>query len=82
MSSTGFVFYAAKCEDVLAPNDGTLVLYSNGTTTYAEYSCEEGFTISNSEEIMCSQDGTWTMDTPSCGETSVFSLIYRDRHIC
>ncbi|XP_053399292.1 CUB and sushi domain-containing protein 3-like [Mercenaria mercenaria] len=55
-----------KCSDIEQPQNGTLVLQSNGTTTSTQYSCDVGFTLSGSSEVTCSADGTWTDQTPSC----------------
>jgi hypothetical protein len=56
-----------KCEDVVTPNDGTIILTSDGTITRAEITCDVGYSITGTVELNCASDGTWSGDMPSCG---------------
>ena len=40
---------------------------TNGTTTYASYSCSLNYTLRGQQHIACGSDGLWEIGMPQCG---------------
>ncbi|XP_052791560.1 sushi, von Willebrand factor type A, EGF and pentraxin domain-containing protein 1-like [Mya arenaria] len=84
-------------EDVLAGNSspscvtcstldyvsgGNVNISTDGVTTTATFTCEEGYTLQGDSEITCRSDGSWDLQAPDCvscsslAQPSGGSLIY------
>lgn len=64
-------------------------LWTDGTSTFANFSCDAGYTMDGQTVMQCRNDGTWNFNAPSCGRLlqnniyenlafkSVFTIIKR-----
>lgn len=67
LCSSYWIIYLDPCTTVSAPDNGSVVLYSDGATTKAMFSCETGSTLKGKSTITCRADGSWDIIEPSCG---------------
>ena len=56
----------AQCNTIKAPSSGTIELYTNGTTTVAVISCDNGYTLSGNRNKTCGEDGSWSGSEVLC----------------
>lgn len=52
--------------------NGNVYLQSDGSTTNSIYSCEAGYALVGSNTGICSVNGTWDIETPSCGRYNIY----------
>ncbi|KAL4230224.1 Sushi [Mactra antiquata] len=64
-----------RCTSLLDIDNGTIVISTNGTVTYAEYNCSIGYTLHGSLSRICSHDGTWTDVDPICVQCGILEDI-------
>ena len=69
--TTAFSFSLVVCSDLIEPENG-IVIYTNGFVnnrpagTVATYTCETGYTLSDSESHICGSNGIWSGLPPTC----------------
>jgi hypothetical protein len=56
-----------KCELLSVPTGGNVTISTDGSVTKASISCMAGYTMSGISTLTCGSDGTWDIQTPSCG---------------
>lgn len=68
-------FISARCSPLSDHVNGMISVTTDGTSTVAEFTCEQGFTVSGSAYVECQPNGTWSFDIqPSCGKYSFHHL--------
>ena len=55
-----------SCPEPVAPESGTVVMVTNGTSTNAYYACSTGYHVVGNSEIVCTQEGIWSASAPVC----------------
>ncbi|XP_052791742.1 sushi, von Willebrand factor type A, EGF and pentraxin domain-containing protein 1-like [Mya arenaria] len=55
-----------KCEDLTKPASGDVTLITDGAQTTAVYTCSVGSSLDGDSQPSCTEDGTWTAQSPSC----------------
>ena len=60
-------FYTEQCAEITAPFNGSVSSTTNGTTTYISVTCDLGYTLNGTAELMCLDNGSMSDQTPSCG---------------
>ena len=71
MSIAQFFNFSAKCEDLVGPSNGSIVLATNGLVTIATVLCDVGGSLKGTRELTCSDTGIWDFPAPSCGKAAV-----------
>lgn len=63
------------CTNVTAVSFGSSTLKSNGTTTYAEFSCNAGATLKGDAVATCNENGSWSVSlaNASCVQCPVLN---------
>lgn len=61
------VLVSAVCESLPQSAGAELNLSSDGIQTYAQFTCEIGYTMVGNGTVYCRSDGSWTMQPPTCG---------------
>jgi len=47
---------------------GNISMTTDGSSTVAMVTCEEGFTRIGTGNLTCRSDGTWDVQLPTCGK--------------
>ncbi|WAQ98671.1 SVEP1-like protein [Mya arenaria] len=66
---------SAKCENLTTPASGDVTLVTDGTQTTALYTCSVGSSLDGDSQPTCTEDGTWTAQSPSCVTCPVLPTI-------
>ncbi|XP_060562325.1 sushi, von Willebrand factor type A, EGF and pentraxin domain-containing protein 1-like [Ruditapes philippinarum] len=56
-----------KCDLLSVPTGGNVTISTDGSVTKASISCMTGYTMSGISTLTCGSDGSWDIQTPSCG---------------
>lgn len=64
--------YTVSCPTMEAPENGEVVVSSNGSVTIATFSCETDYSLYGNTVLSCIS-GTWEGTAPTCGK---FLLIF------
>ena len=63
---------ALECPVLLQPSMGIVSVTSRTVGSVAMYSCNEGYQLNGSREIVCGEDESWSDEPPLCScKTSV-----------
>lgn len=68
--------FVAKCEDLISPRSGNVILESDGIMTSASFSCDVGSTLVGEATPTCAEDGTWTSTSPTCGNRATLKHFF------
>ena len=58
--------FVSVCQNLTAPENGTVTLSGNTLGETARYSCNHGYTLSDGNNRTCGHDGTWSGSDPLC----------------
>ena len=59
--------FSVPCDSLTAPFSGSYERFSNGSVTYATFTCAFGYDLVGSKDLLCRADGTWDHNAPKCG---------------
>jgi len=69
-------YITAACTAVSPVTDGSVTVQSNGSHTWAVYSCDLGYSLAGVSVLTCLAGGSWDFTTPSCGMQLRFLLLF------
>lgn len=70
-------FFVVKCDSLSVPSGGNVTHSTDGLTTKAYFTCLAGYTLSGSSTLTCGSDGSWDVQSPSCGgRSAAYMFIY------
>ena len=69
-------YFSASCEPLPALSDGRV--HNNGINhgTLVTFSCEKGFQLKGSQQIIC-MDGKWNASSPACKGFSNYLIFHK-----
>ena len=69
---------SVTCEALTDPADGSYVLHTNGTTTFASLNCTYDNASLHATDIECTLNGTWKVEDQNqeCGKSMVHWRSY------
>lgn len=57
----------ASCSALSSPENGAVILSTDGYTTVASFTCDTDYSMKGSSLLTCRNDGSWDLVQPSCG---------------
>lgn len=61
-----FIIIVIDCGNLLAPENGNVVVSSTDVGSIATYTCNNGYRIRGVSERECLVNGTWSQEPPIC----------------
>lgn len=61
-----FIFSVASCPELANITSASLNITTNGQTTKAVYTCDDGYEIDGNAIITCLTNGSWNSEPPLC----------------
>ena len=55
-----------NCANLMAPENGNVVVPSTAVGSIATYTCNTGYRINGASQRECLSDETWSLDAPFC----------------
>ena len=54
------------CGNLLAPDNGDIMITTTTLESLANYTCNTGFRLDGVDQRVCLSNGSWSDDAPSC----------------
>jgi len=64
---------SVSCDTLDVVVGGNISMTTDGSSTVAMVTCEEGFTRSGTGNLTCRSDGTWDVQLPTCGTVLLYN---------
>jgi len=58
--------FAVSCPPESPVVNGNVTLATNGTVTFVEYTCADGYELVGASKLTCLTNGTWDNTPPQC----------------
>ncbi|KAH3840531.1 hypothetical protein DPMN_113981 [Dreissena polymorpha] len=68
---TKHIFSSVECNTLDSVSGGQAQQWTDGTSTFANFTCDPGFSLTGEASIKCRSSGTWNFANPKCGECTI-----------